>query len=104
MSGLIADRTNALRAQQRDRSPSLVPEISIWIDHGARIAHAKAMVIDSPGDLDGLDELDGRCCIQTPKILTLVASPDHSSRLRWVTGNQRLALSSPYNPARRLVS
>ena len=63
---LIADRTTPCE-RNSGIDPLAHSGIPIWIDYGARIAHAKSHGHRWQDYLDGLDELDGRCCIQLGK-------------------------------------
>ena len=90
---LIADRTTPC---ERNSGINLLARagIPIWIDHGARIAHSKSMVIDSQVTLTGSMNWTGSAALNSEN-LNLVASKIIAAAYagHW---NQRLALSSPY--------
>jgi phospholipase D len=90
---LIADRTTPC-----ERNSGIDPlnraGIPIWIDHGARIAHAKSMVIDGKITFTGSMNWTGGAAYNSEN-LNLVASSTIAAAYsgHWY---QRLALSSPY--------
>jgi phosphatidylserine/phosphatidylglycerophosphate/cardiolipin synthase-like enzyme len=90
---LIADRTTPCE-RNSGVGPLARAGIPIWIDHGARIAHSKSMVIDSKVTLTGSMNWTGGAALNFEN-LNLIASPiiaaDYAGH--W---HQRLALSSPY--------
>jgi hypothetical protein len=97
---LIADRTTPC-GHNSGIDPLARAGIPIWIDRSARIAHSKSMTIDGKVTLTGLDELDGRRCIQLGKPQPRRVTGDRS-RLR------RTLAPAPYFvgalfAARRLV-
>jgi phosphatidylserine/phosphatidylglycerophosphate/cardiolipin synthase-like enzyme len=63
---LIADRTTPCE-RNSGMNPLARAGIPIWIDYGARIAHAKSMVIDGKVTLTGSMNWDGRFGIQLGK-------------------------------------
>jgi phosphatidylserine/phosphatidylglycerophosphate/cardiolipin synthase-like enzyme len=90
---LIADRTTPC-----ERNSGIDPlnraGVPIWIDHGARIAHTKSMVIDGKITLTGSMNWTGGAALNSEN-LNLVASPTIAAAYagHW---HQRLGLSSPY--------
>ena len=90
---LIADRTTPCE-RNSGINPLARAGIPIWIDHGARIAHSKSMVIDNQVTLTGSMNWTGGAA-QNSENLNLVASKIIAAAYagHW---NQRLALSSPY--------
>jgi phospholipase D len=90
---LIADRTTPCE-RNSGIDPLAHSGIPIWIDHGARIAHSKSMVIDNQVTLTGSMNWTGGAA-QNSENLNLVASKIIAAAYagHW---NQRLALSSPY--------
>jgi phosphatidylserine/phosphatidylglycerophosphate/cardiolipin synthase-like enzyme len=90
---LIADRTTPC-GRSSGIDPLKRAGIPIWIDHSARIAHSKSMVIDNQVTLTGSMNWTGGAT-QNSENLNLVASKIIAAAYagHW---NQRLALSSPY--------
>jgi phospholipase D len=90
---LIADRTTPC-GHNSGINPLARAGIPIWIDHGARIAHSKSMVIDSKVTLTGSMNWTGGASYNSEN-LNLVASPTIAAAYggHW---HQRLALSVPY--------
>jgi phosphatidylserine/phosphatidylglycerophosphate/cardiolipin synthase-like enzyme len=90
---LIADRTTPCESKS-GIDPLARAEISIWIDHTARIAHSKSMVIDGKVTLTGSMNWTGGAAHNSEN-LNLVASTTIAAAYagHW---HQRLALSSPY--------
>jgi phospholipase D len=90
---LIADRTTPCE-RNSGINPLARAGISIWIDHGARIAHAKSMVIDGKVTLTGSMNWTGGAALNSEN-LNLVASPTIAAAYagHW---HQRLAFSLPY--------
>jgi phospholipase D len=90
---LIADRTTPC-GHKSGIDPLARAGIPIWIDHGARIAHSKSMVIDNQVTLTGSMNWSGGAA-QNSENLNLVASKIIAAAYagHW---HQRLALSSPY--------
>ena len=90
---LIADRTTPCE-RNSGVGPLARAGIPIWIDHGARIAHSKSMVIDGKVTLTGSMNRTGGAALNSEN-LNLVASPTIAAAYagHW---HQRLALSSPY--------
>jgi phosphatidylserine/phosphatidylglycerophosphate/cardiolipin synthase-like enzyme len=90
---LMAARTTACE-RNSGINPLARAGIPIWIDHGARIAHSKSMVIDNQVTLTGSMNWSGGAAHNSEN-LNLVASKIISAAYagHW---NQRLALSSPY--------
>jgi len=90
---LISDRTTPCE-RNSGINPLARAGIPIWIDHGARIAHAKSMVIDAKVTLTGSMNWTGGAAYNSEN-LNLVASPTIAAAYagHW---HQRLALSSPY--------
>ena len=90
---LIADRRTPCE-RNSGIDPLAHAGIPIWIDHGARIAHSKSMVIDNQVTLTGSMNWTGGAA-QNSENLNLIASKIIAAAYagHW---NQRLALSSPY--------
>ena len=90
---LIADKTTPCE-RKSGIDPLARAGIPISIDHSARIAHAKSMVIDGKVTLTGSMNWTGSAAHNSEN-LNLVASPIIAAAYagHW---NQRLALSSPY--------
>jgi phospholipase D len=90
---LIADRTTPCE-RNSGINPLARAGIPIWIDHGARIAHSKSMVIDNQVTLTGSMNWTGGAA-QNSENLNLVASKIIAAAYagHW---HQRLALSLPY--------
>ena len=90
---LIADRTTPCE-RNSGVGPLARAGIPIWIDHTARIAHSKSMVIDGKVTLTGSMNWTGGAALNSEN-LNLVASPSIAAAYagHW---HQRLALSSPY--------
>jgi phosphatidylserine/phosphatidylglycerophosphate/cardiolipin synthase-like enzyme len=90
---LIADRTTPC-GHRSGIGPLARAGILIWIDHGARIAHSKSMVIDGKVTLTGSMNWTGGAALNSEN-LNLVGSPSIAAAYagHW---HQRLALSLPY--------
>jgi len=90
---LIADRTTPCE-RHSGINPLARAGIPIWIDHGARIAHAKSMVIDGKVTLTGSMNWTGGAASNSED-LNLIASPTIAAAYagHW---HHRVALSSPY--------
>ena len=90
---LIADRRTPCE-RNSGINPLAHSGIPIWIDHGARIAHSKSMVIDNQVTLTGSMNWTGGAAYNSEN-LNLVASKIIAAAYagHW---HQRLALSSPY--------
>jgi phosphatidylserine/phosphatidylglycerophosphate/cardiolipin synthase-like enzyme len=88
---LIADRTT--RAAISGIGPLARAGIPIWIDHSARIAHSKSMIIDGTVTLTGSMNWTGGAALNSEN-LNLIASRTIAAAYagHW---HQRLALSSP---------
>ena len=90
---LIADRTTPC-GHSSGIGPLARAGILIWIDHSARIAHSKSMIIDGKVTLTGSINWTGGAALNSEN-LNLVASPTIAAAYAW-HWHQRLALSSPY--------
>jgi phosphatidylserine/phosphatidylglycerophosphate/cardiolipin synthase-like enzyme len=90
---LIADRTSPCERNSGVGPPARAG-IPIWIDHSARIAHSKSMIIDGTATLTGSMNWTGGAALNSEH-LNLIASRIIAAAYagHW---HQRLALSSPY--------
>ena len=90
---LIADRATPC-GRNSGIEPLARAGIPIWIDHSARIAHSKSMVIDGKVTLTGSMNWTGGAAYNSEN-LNLIASPTIAAAYagHW---HQRLALSSAY--------
>ena len=90
---LIADRTTPCGHNSGIGSLARAG-IPIWIDHSARIAHSKSMIIDGTATLTGSMNWTGGAALNSEN-LNLIASRTIAAAYagHW---HQRLALSSPY--------
>jgi phosphatidylserine/phosphatidylglycerophosphate/cardiolipin synthase-like enzyme len=91
---LVADRTAPCQ-RNSGIDPLARAGIPIWIDHAARIAHVKTMVIDSSVTLMGSYNWTAGAA-RNSEDLNLVASPvvGAAYAAHW---HERLAISSPFN-------
>ena len=91
---LVADRTTPCQ-RNSGIDPLARAGIPIWIDHAARIAHVKTMVIDSSVTLMGSYSWTAGAA-RNSEDLNLVASPvvGAAYAAHW---RERLAISSPFN-------
>jgi phosphatidylserine/phosphatidylglycerophosphate/cardiolipin synthase-like enzyme len=90
---LIADRTTPC-GHNSGIGPLAGAGIPIWIDHSARIAHSKSIIIDGTVTLTGSMNWTGGAALNSEN-LNLIASRTIAAAYagHW---HQRLALSSPY--------
>ena len=91
---LVVDRTTPCQ-RNSGIDPLARAGIPIWIDHAARIAHVKTMVIDSSVTLMGSYNWTAGAA-RNSEDLNLVASPvvGAAYAAHW---RERLAISSPFN-------